>query len=76
MQYMTHANSRGITERTYNGYLKLLRSVFEKLDYETGMTSNPFEKISKKTLQTESRKKLTATKLARQNTIYTKWLAI
>lgn len=62
-RYLSHVNGRGITERTYNGYLKLLRSVFEKLKPQTGMTENPFSGFGQLALQTESREKLTADEL-------------
>jgi len=47
--------ARGISAKTYNDVLKLLRSAFKRLAEEASITSNPFESHERKDLDTVHR---------------------
>ena len=61
--YMADVMSSGVTERTYGAHLKFLRSLFNVLEEQAGITENPFEKLTIPELQTQSREAFTADEL-------------
>lgn len=62
--FMRAAEARGVSEKTYNNTLILLRSSFKALRKEAGCPENPFEGIPTKAEQTIHRKPFTTDELA------------
>ena len=53
--YLEHVEAKGVTPKTYNDHLILLRSTFEALKRAASMSTNPFDDIPTKTVDTEGR---------------------
>jgi len=61
--FVNSETKRGISPKTYNSILILLRSVFESLRKDAGMPENPFEGIPTRETQAVFRKPFTAEEL-------------
>lgn len=61
--YMADLWASGITERTYGGHLKFLRSMFKTLRLQAGIVENPFAELIIPELQTQSREAFTPAEL-------------
>ncbi|OIQ90079.1 tyrosine recombinase XerC [mine drainage metagenome] len=57
--FMRSEEARGMTAKTYNETLKLLRSSFRKLRKQAGISDNPFDDIPLKSVETVHRKPFT-----------------
>lgn len=54
-----HELGESVSNRTFNGYLGILRLIFETVHEQLGMPENPFAKIRRRPLETFSRKEFT-----------------
>ena len=57
--YLTDLWGTGISARTYNGYVQSLRLVFKHLAAPAALDENPFDGVTKKTVETMSRHEFT-----------------
>lgn len=61
--YATNLNQSGISPRTYNAHIKLLRSMFKTLATTAGLTENVWQSIALKESASEGRRNLTPEEL-------------
>jgi site-specific recombinase XerD len=61
--YATNLNKSGISPRTYNAHIKLLRSMFKTLATTAGLTENVWQSIALKESASEGRRNLTPAEL-------------
>ncbi len=62
-EYAGHLWNSGISPRTYNGAIKFLRSMFNVLKVQAGLSKNPWDDIPSQAMETESRRDLTPEEL-------------
>jgi integrase len=62
--FMEKETARGVTAKTWNDTLKLLRSTFKHLQADAGMPANPFDHIPVRQAETIFRKPFTPEELA------------
>jgi integrase len=63
VRYTTHLWSKGLTGRTFNKDLTLLKGIFRLLKTEAGLSENPWDNIDKQELSTVSKENLTPKQL-------------
>jgi len=61
--FMKHEESTGISGRTYNGVLGLMKSIFHHLAHEANVMHNPFDGIPTKEMETVHRRPFTQKEL-------------
>ena len=59
LEFLRSEEARGVTAKTYNEALKLLRSAFRKLRKQAGLADNPFDDLPLKVVETVHRKPFT-----------------